>query len=172
MSWLLQRRPIVDRAALMAIVVALMVVLLGLLVVGWRARARRQQGVPAPAAPPEPLDSVLGEFTGQYVATTMANDPLDRIVVHGLGFRGRVTVTAAGSGIRLRIAGARDVWIACDSLRGIRAATWTIDRAVETDGLDVIQWGLGDRLVDSYFRLDDQTAFRAVVAGLIERQAA
>ena len=59
-----------------------------------------------------------------------------------------------------------------EALRGIRRASWTIDRAVETDGLHLIEWSLGTSAVDSYFRMDEPTGFGTAVDSIIERQTA
>jgi hypothetical protein len=112
----------------------------------------------------------VGEFPGKYVATTVHDDPLERIAVHGLGFRGPVTLTVTAEGLLARITGANDVWIPRESVRDVRRATWTIDRVVEPDGLQLVSWQLGDRIVDSYFRMDAPTECGAAIQTL--RQAA
>jgi hypothetical protein len=162
----------VDRGVLMAIVVAFMLVLLGLLALGWYARRRRQVAIAAPASVPSDPGSFVGQFAGKYVATTVSGDPFDRIAVHGLGFRGSVEVTVTVAGLVVRIVGENGIWIPREALRGIRRATWTIDRAVETNGLHLIEWSLGDSVVDSYFRMDDPAAFGTAVDSIIERQTA
>lgn len=138
----------------MGIVVALMLALLGLLAIGWFARKKRQANISAPTRTPADLGRVAGVFSGKYVATTIAADPLDRIAVHGLGFRGAATVTVAELGLSVSIVGRDEFWIPRDDVCGVRLATWTIDRVVEKDGLHLITWRLGGRDVDSYFRMD------------------
>jgi hypothetical protein len=54
-------------------------------------------------------------------------------------------------------------------LRGVRRASWTIDRGVEEDGLNLVAWTLtgpdGRRAeLDSYFRLRDPQAFDSAIA--------
>lgn len=156
----------------MAIVVAFMLVLLGLLAVGWYARRRRQSAIATPATVPSDPGTFVGQFAGKYVATTVSGDPFDRIAVHGLGFRGSVEVTVTVAGLVVRIVGENGIWIPRDALRGIRRASWTIDRAVETDGLHLIEWSLGNSAVDSYFRMDEPTGFGTAVDSIIERQTA
>ena len=161
-----------DRSVLMAIVIVFLIAMLGLLVVGWRNRQKRQKGVASPIAVPADLGETLGTFDGKYVATTTAGDPYDRIAVHGLGFRGSASVAVSARGLLLQRSGERDTWIPVADLRGIRRATWTIDRVVEQDGLQLIEWTLGDQVVDSYFRMNEPDAFASAVAPLIaiERQ--
>jgi hypothetical protein len=157
-----------DRPLLMAIVLGILVVLLALMYLGWRARRKRQGGVASPAAVPSAPGATIGEFAGKYVATTEHGKPLERIAVHGLGFRGEATVTVTESGLVVRIEGADEFWIAAADVHSVTRATWTIDRVVERDGLHLVEWALGDALVDSYFRMLDPKAFEAA-AGRFER---
>jgi hypothetical protein len=161
-----------NRPELLAIVIVFMVFVLLLMVLGWRARKRRQATVATPSAAPAELGVSLGTFAGKYVATTSAGDPLDRIAVHGLGFRGNTSVTVAENGVLVHIDGTDDKWIPAADLRAHRKATWTIDRVVEQDGLELLEWNLGDKLVESYFRFDDWMDFEFAVDKLIEKKAA
>ena len=156
----------------MAIVVAFMLVLLGLLAVGWYARRRRQSAIATPATVPSDPGPLGGPCAGTDVATTVSAAPLDRLAVPGRGFRGSVEVHVTVAGLVVRIVGENGIWIPREALRGIRRASWTIDRAVETDGLHLIEWSLGNSAVDSYFRMDEPTGFGTAVDSIIERQTA
>ena len=156
------RRPHVDRNVSAALVIVFLAVVLGLLVLGWYLRRRRQRDIPSLAVAPTTLSDAV-EFAGFYVSTTSAENPLDRIAVRGLGFRARTTVVVATEGIVIPIAGQPDSFIPAADLAKVDRATWTIDRVVETDGLVVIDWRLGDRTLASYFRLDDPDGFVAAV---------
>lgn len=154
-----------DRPVLAGIVLALLFVLLILMALGWQARKRRQSHFAEPQRAPHDLGEVLGEFMGFYVATTVAGEPLNRIAVHGLGFRSRASVTVARSGVVLALRGEQDVFIPAADIRQVTRATWTIDRVVETGGLVLLGWKLGDGAVDSYLRLDQsQELIDAVIA--------
>lgn len=153
----------------MALVVALMIVLLGLLAVGWLARKKRQSGISSPRPTPADRGHVVGTFPGKYVATTIGADPFDRIAVHGLGFRGAATVTVCDLGLIVSIVGADEFWIPRDELRGITRATWTIDRAVEKDGMHLISWTLDGQEVDSYFRMDEPGPFTLAMQPFIRK---
>jgi hypothetical protein len=148
-----------DKSVSIVIVLGVLAALLGLMAIGWRARKVRQRDVSAPLAVPTDVGSTLTISTGKYVATTVSGDPLNRIAVHGLGFRGAATVVVASSGLVVTITGRDDFWIPASDVRDIRRATWTIDRVVEPDGLTLIEWMLGAQSVGSYFRLDDPAAF-------------
>jgi hypothetical protein len=152
----------------MALVVAFFVVLVGLVHLGWRNRKRRQSGIPAPHSAPQTseLGATIGTFEGQYVATTRAGDPLDRIVVGGLGFRAHVFIVVTERGIVLGIPGS-DAFIPAGDLRTHGTATWTIDRAVEEGGLRLLAWDLGGVAVESYFRMNEPEAFEHAIDRLL-----
>ena len=160
-----------DRPQLMAITIAILVVLLILMYAGWRARQRRQRDVAAPLAAPAELGASLGTFDGKYVATTAAGSPLDRIAVHGLGFRSAASLTVTEAGVLVQRPGSDDVWIPRADVLDRRSATWTIDRVVEPGGLDLVEWKLGDATVDSYFRMIDPDAFEKAIDQLLPKKA-
>jgi hypothetical protein len=142
---------LIPALALLAVVAGVF----ALMALGWRARRRRQSGLPAPAAAPAALDGVRFEEDLLYVATTKAGEPLERIAVAGLGFRGRAGVAVADDGVRLDIAGEPPVFIPAADLDGVGRATWTLDRVVDQDGLVFLRWRLGETPVDSYLRSAD-----------------
>ncbi|MDJ0335188.1 hypothetical protein QMG83_08115 [Salinibacterium sp. G-O1] len=160
-----------DRTLLQAIVLVFLASLLLLMFLGWRARQRRQRDVVPLVAAPADLGNTLASLTGKYVATTASGNPLDRIAVHGLGFRSNVMAVVADSGILLQLPG-RDLFIPLADLRDVRRATWTIDRVVEKDGLHLIEWMLGDRVVDSYLRMAEPTEFEQAVRSLLAKRQA
>ncbi len=161
-----------DRPALMAIVVAFLFLLLALMYLGWRSRKRRQGGIASPQSAPVDPGRVLGEFDGKYVATTSSGDPLDRIAVHGLGFRATGSIVVTATGLIVRLDGGDEFWIPAADIRDVRRATWTIDRVVETAGLNLVEWRLGDRVLDSYFRLDRPEEFESAAARLSGKKTA
>lgn len=152
-----------DKTIAAVVVLAILVVALGLMFLGWRARRRRQAGLPRPDAVPRDLGPELYSGDGMHVATTTADDKLDRIAVSGVGYRARAGVLVAERGVMLAIAGEPDAFVPVDAIRGARRDTWTIDRAVETDGLVVITWTLGGTPVDTYLRVDDPDALLTAV---------
>ncbi|TQL47974.1 hypothetical protein FB562_1053 [Homoserinimonas aerilata] len=162
-----------DRSALMLLVIGFLALLLALMYLGWHARRRRQHAVPEPRR----LSSQPGEsrFSAElfYVATTVAGEPLNRVAVHGLGFRARASVSVLDDGITLDIPGQQTIFIPVTELRGADRATWTIDRVVEADGLVLIAWELvddasGTRVaVDSYLRPDAPADSRDLIAAVM-----
>jgi len=150
----------------MGIVVCALVVFLALIALGWYTRKRRQAGIMPPQRPPAALGVVVGEFPGFYVATTLADDRFNRVAVHGLGFRAKSAVVVAETGVVVPIAGQRDIFIPKADVTAVARATWTIDRVVETDGLTMIAWNLGNTRVESYFRAENSEAFLAAAKSL------
>lgn len=154
-----------DKPLAAAIIVAVLALMLGAMALSWWARKKRQSGYAQLAAVPESLGASFGEFAGLYLATTPVGAPLDRIVVHGLGFRARTTLEFTEQGIVFM----GDRYLPVESVTGIGRASYTIDRGVEPDGLSVVSWMLGDDAVESYFRLDDPEGFITVGEDFMKR---
>lgn len=139
-----------------AIVIALLVLALVLMVVGWRRRGAAQRRFVPPLAPAD-RGVVRAEVPGLYLATTFAGRPLDRVVAGGLGFRARARVAVTDRGVRLDRDGAPALLLPVERSG---TATWTIDRAVERGGLVVLGWDLptadgGSEPVETSLRLED-----------------
>jgi hypothetical protein len=136
------------------VAIAVAALILYLLVFSWRRRARRDAGLGAGYELPAEPSTTSHESETLYVATTVHDKPLERLVLPDLGFRGRATVTATPDGVTLAITGAHPVFIRASALLGVGLATWAIDRVVETDGLVWIAWTTsGGAAVDSYLRV-------------------
>ncbi|SDQ46221.1 hypothetical protein [Quadrisphaera sp. DSM 44207] len=121
---------------------------------GWRSRARRQSGVPAPQAPPRPLEpGGAGVVEGVYVSTTEAGQPLERVVAHGLGMRSPVLVAVAPEGVVLERRGAPSVLVPRADLLGVRRSRGMVGKfTVESEGLVVLTWRLGAAELDTGVR--------------------
>ena len=157
----------------LSVVIPLALIAVGM-IIGWRALRRRQTDVVGLApVPSEPGTPTLTEDL-LYVATTRAEQPLQRIAVKGLGFRARAVLTVAPAGIRLDLAGEAPGFIPAAVLQGVGRATWTIDRAVSNDGLVFVRWSDGSTTLDSYLRSTDPAALVAAIEPLINtpREAA
>ena len=150
-----------------AIVIVFLVALLALMYLGWRKRQRSQEGLPRPQTVPDAAIEVL-RVDGFYVATTLVDEPLNRVAVAGLGYRARaaVAVTAGPSGVVLSLAGEPDAFIPATDIQRIERSTWTIDRVVEKNGLVRLTWLLGDTIVDSYVRVTEALAASALITSV------
>lgn len=156
---------------IVASVVIPLAIIAVLMALGWRALRRRQRDViglaPAPREGSTEAGTLLRTEDLLYVATTRAEQPLQRIAVKGLGFRARAVVTVSTGGIRLDLAGGEPGFIPAEALHGVGRATWTIDRAVSNDGLVFVRWSDGAATVDSYLRSADPAALVAAIEPLI-----
>ena len=142
---------------------------------GWTRRASRQADIPPPPEPPvsdSPGPPASG-YPGVYVGTTMHGDWLDRVVVHDLGVRSRMLAQVGSDGVAIWREGARDLLIPAASLRGAGLARGIAGKAYERDGVLVITWELGGRLMDTGLRADaaddQRTLLEAVLAARQDR---
>ncbi|MCS5733260.1 PH-like domain-containing protein [Herbiconiux daphne] len=163
---------------------ALLVTLFALLLLGamfwaWRARKRRQSAFSRPVEAPatDARGGVLARADVLYVATTTAGDPLDRLTIPGLAFRGRGVATVWESGVSISIPGEPETFVEKSRLRSIGTSTWAIDRVVETGGLVRLDWTFessnGPADVESYLRtieLGDAARLIAAANTLVPHQ--
>jgi hypothetical protein len=158
----------VPRELGLALFILLGLALLLLMLLSWRRRAKRQAGLGKPSAPPADLGAPHGSFPGLYLATTLAGQPLQRVAIRPLGFRAEGSLLVAEGGIVVTLVGSDPWFIPRSDLAGARRASWTIDRGVEEDGLNLLAWALhgpkGATAVESYFRLRDPQAFDSAIA--------
>lgn len=136
----------------LVITLALIVLALGLIALGWRNRLKRQAGVePLPAVPEAP-GVPLARAEGQYVASTTAGDWLDRIAVHGLGIRTNSVLSVYSRGVLFDRAGAQALYIPATKLTAVRQESGMAGKFVEKEGLLVLTWHLGTLELDTGFR--------------------
>ena len=134
------------------VILAMLVVAFVFMGLGWRNRRRRQAHLDVVPVPPDEIGEEIARERVLYVATTLAEQPLERVVVGGLGFRAKGEVQIARGGLVLDLAGAPAAFIPVADIRGVGLATWTIDKGVEEGGLVFVRWELGGTAVDSYLR--------------------
>jgi hypothetical protein len=167
----------VNRATAVALVVLGVLLVWGLMYVGWRSRVRRQGDVPVPPPPPPGLAERAAQDGAEatYVSTTRAPDWLDRVAAHGLGVRSAARVLVTADGVLAARTGAPDVFTPASSLAAVRRETVRAGKAVPGSGLVVWDWSLGDTLVTTavHVRYDaDRDALQAAIATLIDPRTA
>jgi hypothetical protein len=138
---------------------------------GWVNRQRRQADIPAPADHP-PTDAILGDpVPGLYAGSGVHGDWMDRIAVFDLGVRSRGTLAWGSTGIWIEREGARSVWIPGEAVQGIRSDRGVAGTIRSKDGMAVVTWQLGDRVLDTGFRADAGADHAAVLDGLMAQFA-
>jgi hypothetical protein len=156
-----------------AVVVSLVaiVLLVGLMALGWRNRMKRQQALQAPSGPPEDRGAPLYAAVGQYVATTTGGDWLDRVTAHGLGNKATATAAVYPHGLLFDRSGDSEVYIPRQDLAGVRLERGIAGKFVEKDGLVVVSWTMDSQTFDTGFRTRyaaDKMQLLAAVSALIE----
>lgn len=135
----------------------LFVLILAAMVWGWRRRGRSQQYLPAPEdATLEQLGEAVahGPVDAVYVDTVLAEQPLERVVAHGLGQRSKATVTLGVQGSwRLERTGAGSITIPGTTVTELTSSPGMAGKFIGGDGLLIIRWRLGDQLLDTGLRL-------------------
>ena len=149
-----------------------------LMVRSWRRRTVRDETLAAYPAPAG-LGTPALEVEALYIATTPESEPLERLAVERLAFRGSARVELHAEGVLLRIAGEQPSFIPADRLVAAGSATYAIDRGVEPEGLVALTWIVDDRSepetptrVDSYLRSRPPGDSARLVAALNDIAAA
>ncbi|AOY56059.1 hypothetical protein [Candidatus Rhodoluna planktonica] len=103
---------------------------------GWRRRTREQASLlDEPAMAPTEFGSLLEANRGDYVATTFADDYLNRVSAYGLGIRGKADFELFDNGLLILRHGERPLFIASAEMNSVERNQAVIDRAVERNGL-------------------------------------
>ena len=131
-----------------------------LMLKGWRSRQRRQADLPAPLTSAPRSEPLLPPIEGLFIGTTTAGDWLDRIAVHGLSDRGAGWLTLTRDGVTVERDGMADLHLPIGDIAAAAPGTRLAGKVVGTDGLLLVDWRLGDRLLTSGFRADDHDEHR------------
>lgn len=139
---------------------------------GWRSRLREQAAgleLPEPATPPE--DGFLpGAVEAVYVSTTLAGQPFERVVVHGLGGRSAASVGVADGALVVLRRGARWFSVPAGDVVGVDRRRGQVGKFVAgRGGLVVVTWRLGGVELDTALhvrRRADADALTAAVGAL------
>lgn len=138
-----------------SLMLALMALALGAALWGWKRRQARYSGLATAIRRDVPKGPARLQISALYVATTEADNPLERVAAGVLGYRSRAKLEVHPEGLSVRIPGDAPFLIPKSPSLRAGLATWTIDRVVEPEGLVMIRWQLGATEVDSYFRIVD-----------------
>lgn len=157
------------RDVAIGIMIALAVILVALGVWAWVRRTRRDAGLSAPTGEAPADAAIVGTFDGFYVATTLRDEPLERLAIRGLGFRSRAAITVTTAGVALDLTGQPRMFVPLAAIAHVDRATVAIDRVVEPGGLVRLGWRIGDADVDTYLRAQDSgsRALADAIAGIL-----
>jgi len=153
-----------ERVLLTAAVLAVVVALWLLMLRGWRNRQRRQGDLPPPPAPPaQPGRVVVPATSGLFVGTTFADDWLDRVAVHDLAHRSAGWLLLDTDGVHVEREGLPDLFLPYGVIDRASLGDALAGKVIGKDGLVLVDWRLGSRLLTSGFRADDHGAHRRLV---------
>ncbi len=107
-----------------------------LVAIGYRRKSKLETEQIAPL----PVAVDCSGVECMYVSTVYAESPLRRLLAHGMGPRGRATVSVTEEGISVCRIGERDYLIPKSTIRSVGKSSATIDRAVEPGGLVSVEW--------------------------------
>jgi hypothetical protein len=132
-----------------AVLVVAVLLLWRMMFMGYRARARRQDRLPRPGGARD-WAALTDVLEGVYVSTTDAENALDRIAAHGLGTRSAVEVGIVDDGVGFLRPGARSFVVPAQDIVGVGQGRGMVGKWIgRDDGLVVLRWRLGDRVVDT-----------------------
>lgn len=134
--------------------------ILALALMAWSIVSRRRRGDALRVFPTAEVvtGDVIVSFAVLHVATTIHNTPLDRVWTSPLAYRAKSTLRIHSDGLSLLLTGEGDVGIPAVAIVSVSRATWTIDKAVDPEGLIVVSWRHDGGTYDSYLRSVDHPA--------------
>jgi hypothetical protein len=122
----------------------------------WRKKIVQQEAsFGAPLEALEFFGELLVQAKGFYVATTHADNHLERVAAYGLGARGFAQVMVFSEGVLIVRNGERPLAIDRKSLKAISSNQVAIDKAVERGGLISIDWLQGPTFLSTHLRIVD-----------------
>ena len=146
------------RELALAIMIALgVLLLLGMTLSIVRRRAKGRSIGPLPTPRDVSGDTVVS-FNVLHVATTLARQPMERVWAAPLAYRAKTVLGVRSGGVVLSLTGEGDMGLPAESITGWGRGSWTIDKAVDPEGLIVITWKHAGVEYDSYLRSVDQPA--------------
>lgn len=149
-----------DKVIATVVVLALIALAIIGMILAWRMRVARDSRfhISVPGATVVSHGSAPAEFSGLYVATTLAADPLQRVTLPGLSFRADAHVLVSSDGLSIAPRGEKITFIPAAQIVQIHRTQVAIDKAVEKDGLTALSWTAWDTLTQekieftSFFR--------------------
>jgi hypothetical protein len=101
-----------------------------------------------------------------YVATTFAENHLERIRAYGLGIRGLAHAIVYEGGLQLIRKGERPLAIGRTAIDSISTNQVTIDRVTEAKGIVTIDWSQDATRFSTHLRVVEQSNRAALISAL------
>jgi hypothetical protein len=133
----------------------------------WRARAAKQEA--DFTQPPMALSNAgkqLAKVRAFYVATTYADNHLERVRAYGLGIRGLTHAIVFDGGLQLIRKGERPLAIEKSAIESLATNQVTIDRVTEAKGILTIDWAHESTKFSTHLRVVDQGDRAALISAL------
>jgi hypothetical protein len=122
----------------------------------WKARATKQEAdFSQPSMALATPGQQLMKVRAFYVATTYADNHLERIRAYGLGIRGLAHAMVFEGGIQLIRKGERPLAINKSAITGLSTNQVTIDRVTEAKGILTIDWTQDTTQFSTHLRVVD-----------------
>jgi hypothetical protein len=140
---------------------------IGTAVRSWRARAAKQAAdfSQPPMALSEPGQQLV-RVRAFYVATTYADNHLERIRAYGLGIRGLAHAMVFEGGLQLIRKGERPLAINRSAITALSTHQVTIDRVTEAKGILTIDWAQDITQFSTHLRVVDQDDRAKLISAL------
>jgi hypothetical protein len=133
----------------------------------WRARAAKQEAdFSQPTMALDAAGAQLLKVKAFYVATTFAENHLERIRAYGLGIRGLAHAIVYEGGLQLIRKGERPLAIGRTAIDSISTNQVTIDRVTEAKGIVTIDWSQDATRFSTHLRVVDQGNRAALISAL------
>lgn len=138
--------------------------------VAWRRRQRAGAQLLSSAA--APTGEVLASFTRvTYVSTNPVGEPLVRVALPGLVYKGIAELTIHRDGVTVQVTGEPAVHIPAAGVIGSSVARVRVGKAVERDGLALLVWRTADTELESSFRFTTTESQHEFLAAIQELDA-
>jgi len=154
-----------DLMAAMAVALVLLLVVLAWW--GWSSRkARQEASFESPTEALEFFGEELARAAGAYVATSFANDFLERVNAYGLGIRGVAEILVFSEGVLIVRRGERPLAIDKSQILNVGNSQYVIDRAVEAEGIISITWTQNTTPLATHLRVVDEASRQVIIDAL------
>lgn len=153
---------------IMAIVsAALFILLVAVAIRAWKSRVANQEAsFEAPLEALEYFGASVAAAKCFYVATTFAENVLERIAAYGLGARGLAQVLVFSEGVLIVRNGEKPLAIDKAAINSVTLGQVAIDKAVESGGLVQINWTQSGVALATHLRIVDPSVRKQVLTAV------